>query len=114
MTDRFIPPLPSTAQTIPHTPTYPPTPRNLFYTTTIPPPTMPTSYPAEIDLGTYIVERWKQLGIKHVFGVPGDFNLGVSRARGLGCICARARGADSVGVGVSFWIILRKIRGLVG
>lgn len=36
-------------------------------------------YPDEMDLGTFIVERWKQLGVGHVFGVPGDFNLGVSR-----------------------------------
>ena len=41
-------------------------------------PNLP-SYPVEIDLGTYIVERWKQLGVGHVFGVPGDFNLGVSQ-----------------------------------
>lgn len=38
-----------------------------------------TRYPEEMDLGTFIVERWKQLGVGHVFGVPGDFNLGVSR-----------------------------------
>ena len=40
--------------------------------------TMRTNYPEEIDLGTFIVERWKQAGVGHVFGVPGDFNLGVS------------------------------------
>jgi TPP-dependent 2-oxoacid decarboxylase len=39
---------------------------------------MRTNYPDEIDLGTFIVERWKQAGVGHVFGVPGDFNLGVS------------------------------------
>lgn len=40
--------------------------------------TMRLNYPEEIDLGTFIVERWKQAGVGHVFGVPGDFNLGVS------------------------------------
>lgn len=39
---------------------------------------MRTNYPEDIDLGTFIVERWKQAGVGHVFGVPGDFNLGVS------------------------------------
>ncbi|KAG7530933.1 hypothetical protein FFLO_04711 [Filobasidium floriforme] len=38
--------------------------------------TMRLNYPEEIDLGTFIVERWKQAGVGHVFGVPGDFNLG--------------------------------------
>ncbi|KAJ9093779.1 hypothetical protein QFC19_008222 [Naganishia cerealis] len=29
----------------------------------------------QITLSQYITTRWKQLGVKHVFGVPGDFNL---------------------------------------
>jgi hypothetical protein len=47
--------------------------------------TMRTDYPEEIDLGTFIVERWKQAGVGHVFGVPGDFNLGVSSDSSPGC-----------------------------
>ena len=31
--------------------------------------------PSEVPLGTYIFERIRSLGIKHIFGVPGDFNL---------------------------------------
>jgi pyruvate decarboxylase len=30
---------------------------------------------AELPLGTYIFERIRSLGIEHIFGVPGDFNL---------------------------------------
>jgi pyruvate decarboxylase len=30
---------------------------------------------SEVPLGTYIFERIRSLGIEHVFGVPGDFNL---------------------------------------
>jgi TPP-dependent 2-oxoacid decarboxylase len=29
------------------------------------------SYPEEIELAQYIVERFKQLDVKQVFGVPG-------------------------------------------
>lgn len=47
--------------------------------------TVRTNYPEEIDLGTFIVERWKQAGVGHVFGVPGDFNLGVSPDSSPGC-----------------------------
>lgn len=35
------------------------------------------SYPARITLSEYITARWKQLGVKHIFGCPGDFNLEV-------------------------------------
>jgi pyruvate decarboxylase len=31
--------------------------------------------PSEIPLGNYIFRRIRSLGIEHVFGVPGDFNL---------------------------------------
>jgi pyruvate decarboxylase len=31
--------------------------------------------PARIPLGAYIFHRLNQLGINHIFGVPGDFNL---------------------------------------
>lgn len=30
---------------------------------------------SEVPLGTYIFDRIRSLGIEHVFGVPGDFNL---------------------------------------
>jgi pyruvate decarboxylase len=30
---------------------------------------------SEVPLGTYIFERIRSLGIEHIFGVPGDFNL---------------------------------------
>lgn len=30
------------------------------------------SYPEEIELAQYIVERFKQLDVKQVFGVPGE------------------------------------------
>ena len=30
---------------------------------------------SDIPLGTYIFERIRSLGIRHIFGVPGDFNL---------------------------------------
>jgi pyruvate decarboxylase len=30
---------------------------------------------SEVPLGTYIFERIRSLGIDHIFGVPGDFNL---------------------------------------
>lgn len=30
---------------------------------------------SEIPLGTYIFERIRSLGMEHIFGVPGDFNL---------------------------------------
>ncbi|GHJ87044.1 hypothetical protein NliqN6_3446 [Naganishia liquefaciens] len=33
------------------------------------------SYPDQITLSEYITARWKQLGVKHIFGCPGDFNL---------------------------------------
>ncbi|EEU33630.1 uncharacterized protein NECHADRAFT_56358 [Fusarium vanettenii 77-13-4] len=33
------------------------------------------SHAHEIPLGTYIFRRLKQLGIGHIFGCPGDFNL---------------------------------------
>lgn len=36
------------------------------------------SYPKEIELSEYIVERIKQVGVKQIFGVPGDYNLEVS------------------------------------
>lgn len=26
-------------------------------------------------IGEYLIKRLKQLGVKHLFGVPGDFNL---------------------------------------
>jgi TPP-dependent 2-oxoacid decarboxylase len=29
----------------------------------------------KVKIGTYLVKRLKQLGVKHVFGLPGDFNL---------------------------------------
>lgn len=35
------------------------------------------SYPDQITLSEYITARWKQLGVKHIFGCPGDFNLEV-------------------------------------
>ena len=31
--------------------------------------------PSEVPLGKYIFERIRNLGIEHIFGVPGDFNL---------------------------------------
>src|ERR1700733_8182105 len=31
--------------------------------------------PSEVPLGKYIFERIRSLGIEHIFGVPGDFNL---------------------------------------
>jgi pyruvate decarboxylase len=31
--------------------------------------------PGKISLGAYIFRRIRQLGINHVFGCPGDFNL---------------------------------------
>jgi hypothetical protein len=31
------------------------------------------TYPDQITLSQYITARWKQLGVKHVFGVPGAF-----------------------------------------
>jgi pyruvate decarboxylase len=31
--------------------------------------------PGKITLGAYIFRRIQQLGINHVFGCPGDFNL---------------------------------------
>ncbi|KAJ9100375.1 hypothetical protein QFC20_005441 [Naganishia adeliensis] len=34
-----------------------------------------TDYPDQIALSEYITARWKQLGVKHIFGCPGDFNL---------------------------------------
>ena len=37
------------------------------------------SYPDQITLSEYITARWKQLGVKHIFGCPGDFNLEVRR-----------------------------------
>lgn len=37
-----------------------------------------TDYPDQITLSEYITARWKQLGVKHIFGCPGDFNLEVS------------------------------------
>lgn len=33
------------------------------------------TYPAEISIGDYILERLAQLGVTYLFGVPGDFNL---------------------------------------
>ena len=33
------------------------------------------TYPAEISIGEYILERLAQLGVTSLFGVPGDFNL---------------------------------------
>ncbi|KAF8315670.1 pyruvate decarboxylase [Clavulina sp. PMI_390] len=33
------------------------------------------SYPAQISVGDYILERLSQLGVTSLFGVPGDFNL---------------------------------------
>lgn len=41
-----------------------------FPTTSIMP-----SYPEEISLSLYIIERLKQLDCRQIFGVPGDFNL---------------------------------------
>lgn len=37
-----------------------------------------TNHPDQITLSEYITARWKQLGVKHIFGCPGDFNLEVS------------------------------------
>ncbi|KAF8758973.1 hypothetical protein RHS01_02837 [Rhizoctonia solani] len=34
-----------------------------------------TNYPESISMSLYLIERLKQLGVKHIFGVPGDFNL---------------------------------------
>src|SRR5688572_27064460 len=31
----------------------------------------------KIQVGTYLIKRLKQLGVRHVFGLPGDFNLGL-------------------------------------
>ena len=82
-------------------------------------PNLP-SYPVEIDLGTYIVERWKQLGVGHVFGVPGDFNLGVSTSRrgDRRVRFAISKLIEGLGVvifaGDSSWIILKKIRRSIG
>ena len=36
---------------------------------------MASSEDSDVPLGTYIFERIRSLGIEHVFGVPGDFNL---------------------------------------
>jgi len=33
------------------------------------------SYPPQISIGDYILERLSQLGVTSLFGVPGDFNL---------------------------------------
>ncbi|CAG8437539.1 16978_t:CDS:2 [Funneliformis caledonium] len=30
-----------------------------------------------MKVGTYLIKRLKELGIKHVFGVPGDFNMDI-------------------------------------
>ncbi|VVT44485.1 uncharacterized protein SAPINGB_P000432 [Magnusiomyces paraingens] len=37
--------------------------------------TVTTTPPTSVPLGTYLAIRLAQLGLKHVFGVPGDFNL---------------------------------------
>ena len=42
------------------------------------------SYPDQITLSEYITARWKQLGVKHIFGCPGDFNLEVSPSVDMG------------------------------
>jgi TPP-dependent 2-oxoacid decarboxylase len=42
-----------------------------------------TDYPDQITLSEYITARWKQLGVKHIFGCPGDFNLEVSPDDGV-------------------------------
>jgi len=47
---------------------------------------------ASVSVGDYLLVRLRELGIRHVFGVPGDFNLGVleqllkhSELRWVGC-----------------------------
>jgi pyruvate decarboxylase len=30
----------------------------------------------DISIGDYLLTRLEQLGVRHIFGVPGDFNLG--------------------------------------
>lgn len=45
---------------------------------------------ARYTVSHYVMDRLKELGIEHVFGVPGDFVLGVFHAveeRGVRCIC---------------------------
>jgi hypothetical protein len=81
-------------------------------------PNLPAYYPVEIDLGTYIVERWKQLGVGHVFGVPGDFNLGVSHEYRKRVYVQRGSwlnlGWCGVERGGSSWIISKKIPRFIG
>src|SRR5262245_30968934 len=45
---------------------------------------------ARYTVSHYVMDRLKELGVDHVFGVPGDFVLGVFHAveqRGVRCIC---------------------------
>jgi indolepyruvate decarboxylase len=73
-----------------------------------------TGSPAEVTIGSYLIDRLSALGVEHVFGIPGDYILGLyklidessirlvgvtrednagfaadayARIHGLGCIC---------------------------
>src|SRR5262249_23512505 len=48
-------------------------------TATATPPTQDgeTQDPAPATIGAYLIERLHELGVRHVFGVPGDYILGL-------------------------------------
>jgi TPP-dependent 2-oxoacid decarboxylase len=43
-----------------------------------------------ISIGKYLIHRLKEVGVETIFGVPGDYNMVLSKLKRLevlGCIC---------------------------
>lgn len=78
----------------------------------------------KMRIGEYLIKRLKQLGVKHLFGVPGDFNLkfldlveddegiewiGGCNELNIGYAADGYARVNKIGVSYNFFILLRHI-----